>query len=138
MVERVGLEQPARGKSQPFVTIQAIVRTYAHHTPRQGAETRRPLFERLRGRVSKSKRNIAPAHLEQLLKRRTAVRTGWKQARACRDVMSKLGDRLFVAAEALPAAPSLDEKSVHESERFGRESSSVQGARHPELALADA
>src|SRR3954447_24302760 len=84
MIERVGFDQASGRQSQPFMTIHAIVRAYAHHPPRQRIQTRRPSLERSRRRVSKSKRNIAPGHLEQLLQRRAAVCTGWKQTRACR------------------------------------------------------
>ena len=69
MVERVCLEQPAVRQAQPFVAVETIVDTYAHHALRQGVYARRPMSERSDGCISERKADVAPAHLEQLRKR---------------------------------------------------------------------
>src|SRR5206468_11065231 len=98
----------------------------------------RPPVERSCRGVSENKRNVAPAHLKQILELCSAVRMSRKQARARRHVARELGDRFFVAAEVLAFAPTLDEKPVDEPERLGREPGRVQSARHAELAPTDA
>src|SRR3954453_12465852 len=117
VIERVALEQAAVGQTQPFVMIELVVGAHANDTPGQRVNERRPAVERSCGRISERQADVAPAHFEQLLESRAAVRIRRKQARARCDVTRDVRERLFTIPEHSRVTPSFDEKAVHEFER---------------------